>query len=527
MPIVDIDNVGRVGIVTDIKPHELPPEAWTSGQNVRMRDNAVVKTLGYQAVMDPPTIAPYQLLPVGNDTSYFWLYMGLTKVYVYNGSAHTNITRQTASVDVNYAATADKGWNGGVLGGIPILNNGLDTPQAWDPQAIATKLAELANWPANTTAGVIRVFGNYLVALDVTVSSVRNPHLVRWSHLSDPGAVPTSWDFTDATVDAGRKELSDTAGFIVDCLPLGRVNILYKEDAVYTMQHIGGNFIFAFNLAFKEFGMLTKRCAREFFGKHLVVTIDDIVIHDGRSAKSILTKRYRKTLFNEINSTNYTRSFMVVHNNFHEMWFCYPTAGQSFATKALVWNWDDNTFSFRDLPSVAHIAPGFLDSSASDAWDSAIGVWNTDTVPWNQRLYSPTNNTLIMAGAANTKLYEADKTDQNAGSNMTAFIQREGLAVAGNDRHGNPKVDMTSRKFVSRIWPKLSSTGPLNVYVGGQENIGGAITWNGPHSFDPSVDDSIALEVNTPFIAVKFESTSDISWQLDGYKLDVQRAGRF
>ena len=38
---------------------------------------------------------------------------------------------------------------------------------------------------------------NYLIALDLTKSGTRYPHMVKWSAAADPGTVPASWDETD------------------------------------------------------------------------------------------------------------------------------------------------------------------------------------------------------------------------------------------------------------------------------------------------------------------------------------------
>src|SRR3990172_1107095 len=150
MALIPIHSLGSVGIITDVPSYELPPEAWTAGENVRFQDGKVQKVLGHNVVFDPPSIAPYWIQPLYQGAQAFWLYAGLAKVYVTDMASHFNITRQTASVDVDYSTNADMKWNGGVLNGIGILNNGSDDPQMWNPPGTSTKLVALSNWPANT-----------------------------------------------------------------------------------------------------------------------------------------------------------------------------------------------------------------------------------------------------------------------------------------------------------------------------------------------------------------------------------------
>ena len=86
-----------------------------------------------------------------------------------------------------------------VFGGIPILNDGFDVPQAWiGAYSTALKLVDLPNWPSGMRAEVLRNFGSYLVAFNITDPLTTSadgghifPHLVQWSNPAEPGTVPT------------------------------------------------------------------------------------------------------------------------------------------------------------------------------------------------------------------------------------------------------------------------------------------------------------------------------------------------
>src|SRR5262245_61571496 len=200
MPTVQLFNLGTIGIVKDIPGHLLPPEVWSDGNNMQMIDQYTRRSFGYEQIFGTPTVVPGFVFYVPASSDNFWIYCSLAKAYVYDGSAHTNITRLAG----DYTATQYRNWNGCILGGVPILNNGSDVPQYWPTLTVATKLIALANWPANLRAKVIRNFGKYLVAINLTDTGTPLPHAIQWSHAADPGAVPSSWDTTLATVDAGR-----------------------------------------------------------------------------------------------------------------------------------------------------------------------------------------------------------------------------------------------------------------------------------------------------------------------------------
>lgn len=532
MPIVSLYNLGEVGISDDIPAHELPPEAWTSGRNVRFLNGKVVKFQGHSQVYGTPSVVPYHILPVPGAATHYWLYAGLAKVYATtgNGSVHSNITRQTVGVDVDYAALASSKWNSCMFNGIPLINNGIDLPQIWLPVSIAQRLVALTNWPATKTCAVMRPLGPYLVAIDITTSGTRNPYLVKWSHPADPGTVPSSWDETDTTKDAGEYPLAETGGFALDLHEIGNLRaIIYKEDCAYEMAFVGGTEIFRFRKFPGELNILARECVKPVRGFHFLVTTDDIVLFDGQQIKSLLSRKRRSWLFNSLDSSNRGRSFVVANYAKAEMWFCFTSAGAVQPDKALIWNWETNSIGDRDLPTVAHAMHGFVDNSTVDtSWNIDLDSWDTDSTLWGNRAYNPLNTSILMASSLNTKLYLGDNSNQFAGSNMSAFVERIGLSIVGRDRTGVPKSDQTTIKYVRRIIPRIKkSSGTMNIYIGTQMLRDEAVTWSAPYAFNPSVDYEVQTDAYGRFIAVRFESVDNSDWEMDAYDLDLELAGQY
>ena len=95
MPLVPITDVGKVGIIEDIPPYNLPPNAWSGGNNVRFLDNGVKKVAGYSEVMATCPFAPYYLQPyLTAGGTYYWLAYGTADIAVWNGSTWTDVVRQ-------------------------------------------------------------------------------------------------------------------------------------------------------------------------------------------------------------------------------------------------------------------------------------------------------------------------------------------------------------------------------------------------------------------------------------------------
>jgi hypothetical protein len=524
MPTVPINNVGQYGIIQDAPAHTLPPNAWSGGQNVRARLNFVEKFLGHTVQFDTPTVDPYNLLFVSSPAQIFWLLPGLAKVYVYNGATHTDVTRSSGG---DYTTTADENWIMTNFQGIPVMTNGFDEPQMWSPPNIATELTELTNWPAADRCNAIRAYKQFLVAMDLTKSGVRQPLTVKWSHPAPANTVPSSWDETDPTKDVGEVELADTTGVVLDGQPMRDIFVIYKEDSVWGMQFVGGPSVMRFFRIFDGFGALSKRCAAEyFFGRHLVLGVDDIYTHDGQNKQSVVDGKVRRWLYAQINPARFRRSFVQVFTATTEVWCCVPTGSSDFPNLAAVWNWTNNTVTFRDLPNVAGSGDGVLFTGGPDLWDTDSETWESDPSAWDKRIYNPADRKVLFARPDPKKVFLADNSNLFDGSTMTSYVERVGLGVPF--RASQPP-DISSMKFMTAVWPRLKGAngGVVKVYVGSQVDADGPVTYQAPVNYTIGTSRQIPCRVSGRLFALKFESTTNIDWQLAGYDMDVKQVGRF
>lgn len=539
MALLPIDDVGSFGLVKDVKPHLLPPEAWSAAENVRFVSNDVHKMLGMEATFGTPGTFPFFLMPVSSATQLFWLYLSRTKAYVYDGSTHTNVTQQTAGADVNYTATKGYDWHGTIFHGLPVFTNYADLPQAWATLATATKLAPLANWPTADRARVIKAFGNHLVALGVKQGSAEYPHMVKWSVAADPGTLPASW-VPLTTNDAGSTDLTDVdAGVILDGLPLRGQFFIFKENSVWRMSYIGGTFVFRFDSFLDQAGLLAAKCvAVTGDGLHqFFVTGDDVMVHDGTNAYSVLTNKMRRALFSQIDTTNYKSSFVFCNPAFQEMWFCYPEVGAEVPTRALVFNYGDGPRSGKCSEATVdfvHAAVGSI-ATASVSWASDPGTlvdgvvsytWESDAVPWGTQA----RRKVVLAKANETSgaksFHILDSGNTRDGVSFPATVQREGLAMMGKTRAGQPIVDYSSYKLVTRLWPKVKG-GPVRIRLGYATLVEGAVSWSDYVSFDPATQMWVDIIAHGRAIAVEFSSIGNVWWELSGYQLEIMATGSF
>ena len=137
---------------------------------------------------------------------------------------------------------------------------------------------------------------------------------------------------------------------------------------------------------------------------------------------------------------------------------------------------------------------------------------------WDQVQYVP-----LFASPSATKLYRDETGNKEDTANMTSFIEKTGITV---DEQGNP--DQSSVKHIKAIYPtmKISNSSSVNVYVGSQMSTEEAVSWSDAIAFNPDTQSKVSCRKTGKLLAVKFESTDDMDWQLNGLELEIENAGR-
>ena len=370
----------------------------------------------------------------------------------------------------------------------------------------------------------MRAFRTFLVGLYVQKAGVNFPRLVKWSTEASIQTTPTSWNETDSTVDAGEYELADTKGDILDGLQLRDAFMIYKEDATYSMQFVGVPFIFSFRQLSPTIGAIAKNCVAEFDGGHAIFGKGNFYINDGQRLKPILPQKLKEYVFTQIDGDQVSKSFVAADYGRNEILFCYVSDGSigNQCDQAVVWNYVTNTFVIRNLPDLAHMGYGVIrDPTRSSAWEDSTNQWNTIFGPWTTS-FDSTDKVLLFASPTNTKLYRNGSGNKEDTTDMTSFVERSGLSM---NEQGVP--DHSSVKRIKAIYPKMtvSSTNLVNIYVGSQMTTEEGISWKTPVQFTPDTQSKVSVRATGKFYAVKFESTGDMDWELDGYSIEVEDAG--
>jgi hypothetical protein len=512
MALLPIPDLGP-GLNLDGAPEELALGVSSAGANMRFRAGFAERFKGMAAVYTTPLVTPYHIAHYTVGTTRNVVYAGIQKTYADDGTTQTDITNAN-----NTGGIGDR-WCGFVFNGVYVQNNGVDAPQFWGGSTGAN-LADLTAWPLNYKAGFLRPFKNYLVAGDVTRAGTRERGTILWSHIADPGTIPTSWDISDATKDAGDVSLSETNGTLIDALPLGDMNVIYKDDSLYYQQSIGSVQIFRFGRLPGDTGLLARGCVVSIPPGHVYLTPGfDVVLHNGQGPQSIIDGKMRTWLRNNLNAAMASRSFLAANPSTNEVLVCFPSDAFEVCTKALVWNWKDNTFGIRELSNVTYGSTGQVTlASSTDTWAGDTETWAEDSSTWGESDYAPNTPRLIFTRTT-PGLAMFDATGKDFGVDFTATMERTGLHFDAP----------TQVKLCRGVRPVIDGPMGATVYV----QIGAAMfpdqapVWQTASAFTIGTDIETFAFASGRFLSIRFYSTANLPWRIRSCQMDVIAQGGY
>lgn len=502
-----------LGVVTDLAPEELPAGAWTYAQNMRFKGGRAAAMRGIAQVFDTPAVAPYFLQPYQQAGNVWWVHAGLAAVYVDNGTARTDITGTAPT------GTADDRWTGGVLGGVLVMNNGVDVPTYWGGDT-GTNLATLTGWDANWRAGFLRPWRTFLLAGDITKSGTRYPHMLKLSDAAVPGAIPGSWDATNPALDAVERDAAQTEDYLVDMLPLGDMAIIYKQRSMYYMRETFDARVVELQRLPGDYGMLTRGCGVVTPAGHVVLSAGDVIVHQGQGAQSIADDAVRAVIFAGIDQTNYRRCFVSANPARSEVWVCYPESGQTTCTRAAVWNWTSGKWTFRTLPNLTHAAFGQLVATiTSDLVDN-----RTETVDSSPALVDasdapPTDARMLVCSTTAIGVAEVSQVS-DFGTALTSYVERYGLPLA---------AEAEQVVTITEVLPRIQAASGAQITI----TAGAAMTPSG----DYTLADAVTFTVGTDHKAdiafptgrygyLKLSGTG-VDWTMRSLQVNGEPAGMF
>jgi len=328
--------------------------------------------------------------------------------------------------------------------------------------------------------------------------------------------VPATWAITQAN-QAGNVELAAGGGDIVDAMVLRDTMMIYKERETWAAQYVGGNAVYAFRKVLGQSGAMGLNCVANYGGYHVILTDNDVVLFDGQQIKSIIDKRNKRWLFNQIDAAKYRNTFVVYYAQRNEVWIVFPQAGSIVPDIALVWCADSDSWGVRELRTPC-IGVGIVaESTETPRWDNIAETWLTVSIDWDQSTYQVINETLL--ASVDDLLTNVDASVTNNGVNIKASISKSGLSL------GNPQ----RKKLIRRIWPKMSAAAGtlVQIRVGAHDQPNSQVQWADPVPFVIGVDEKADSFASGRYLAFEISSNSEQPWALTGIDVEYSAQGEW
>ena len=383
--------------------------------------------------------------------------------------------------------------------------------------------------PIATRCGVIRSFGNFLVAGNLkestTAGVIRSlPGVVRTSDVAVPGSVPQNWNpFAAGTNTADEFTLSDTAT-VQDLVQLQGNMYIYTNTSIHNLRLTNSVVTpVAFSPVTSQYGAQTTDGVVEFNGKHLIVGSNDIYIFSGNPGNitSIADAKVRDYFYTNLNNDKANKLFILRNQKEDEIWINYPKGTSTVCNEALIYNYRLNNWTVRDLNGIVSgvIAP--VKGSGNNE-----RPWTTSTVSFDKLF--PVFAQVCTSGTSNSgsSILAADvgythRVLDNSDDPYTSYLERKNLSVT-------PEFYTEAFNSIALL---TQGIGTLNIKTLSSNSPGATIDFTSSstktNTFNVATSYKSDARLNGRFISYKIDdgTATSTSWNLSGIQIEVQDGG--
>lgn len=544
------------------EPSQLPAQVWDEAKNVTFRHGITKKVTGYEqgfgktGVLNDSSVYPESILSLRDDTQtyYWWAYSAFNEA----GEASIyRIVSEAYHIDVTPPTTIRKApgykWSNDSINAVPYFTYA--QPFKWDG---VNKFERYKYFPDHIKVKMLRTYKNFHIGMNFDTvdfdpsapptgwgSSITDPtereayaktfgpwntgqhqNAIWWSSDVIGKDVDVAWSDADPTKSSGWNFLGGGGGPIIDGKTMRDSFMIYRERSVWQMTYVGGINVFAFKEVFTDAGCLGKDCVAEIEGQHYVVGQSDVYVHNGVQKKSIADGITRKEIFDAIDPDYINNVFIATKYQDKELWVCVPEANTNINGKcniAYVYNWEEATWSRRDIPnSLCSVYTILSISEDNITWQapSEAASWNESVETWNDSSfkYNPSQWGLAFGGTladgSGGAIYTSIKDPTEDGKNFEAVIEKKWMDMG----------DRTQYKTINKVYPMVRE-GVVDCYISGTSTIMESPTWKYIGEFDPMKRMHLSCHATGRFLHMKFVIKDTSRAELRGYAVDFKKSG--
>ena len=512
MPTLPVREMGAHGVISDVLPWDLPSGAFSDARNVEFRDGAVQKSAGYLSVAAVLSSAAWMQL-YDDGFSKQLVYASASDLWLMGSGTWTN-------VGTGFAASTE--WHSVPFGTHCIFNNAIDAPVQKGPTDLV--FAALPGWPATWTCNLIRAYKDFLVAAVVSENGVLVSNTLYWSDAAPPNELPGTWAPGGSSL-AGFITIPGDGGEIVEMRPLGDSLIIYTQAGAYALTFTGqADAPMTLRRLPITGGAAARECVIQFENRHFVVGATRIYVHDTVSQAYPLESKTESRFYAQAGPRlPLTRVTSDQRNNDILVYYQTESATGLDRDRLMKWGTLDQCATFLDLPGVSCISLAFVPTDGTRWSGLGSAKWSDfGAIRW-ANLGGPRNTIgVFYLSPRALSLYRAEVGSLAAGQAFTGFAERIGIDL---DQEGLKLGDR--RAMVRHLYPQISGTGTVRIFVGYSNAPDTGILWKGPILLDLDGNpqryrvDAIG---HGRYLSWRIEHAESGSFRMSGMDVDVQQS---
>lgn len=184
----------------------------------------------------------------------------------------------------------------------------------------------------------------HLIALGTTdiITGSYDPVLIRWSDQENYN----DWS-PSATNTAGDKRLSGSSRIKGALRTRGQV-LIWTEEALYGMRHVGQPFTFQFDILGENCGLIGPHAAVEANGRTYWMANQRFMIYDGAAPRPLECTVLRY-VFDNIDTAQYDKVYAGINGAFNEIIWLYQTGDATEINRYVIYNYLENHWTIGTL----------------------------------------------------------------------------------------------------------------------------------------------------------------------------------
>lgn len=485
-----------LGIVQNVPPESIDPRAFTTAHNVVFRNGQVQKSAGWtrQAGNAVGRVNYINMIRANSNQTITVVGTNLN-FYSYdvtNGLSNIN----SAPFQMNPTAR----WSADFLINKWYFTNQQDGLWVWSGASTmqpvfgdkygVTGLGVVQN-PEINAAEVVSQFQNHLILGGILSPDAAGA--LTWAGSSLAGS-DGSFDFDTAPIAGGQpvatdcliSEISDNASGIQSMKRIGSQLVIYKEDSIHLLSYTGSSLVYSLLQQVSNLGLKADYSIADLGDKHIYVANDNVYQFNG-SSNQAFGDRIWQFLVNDLYSGGVSNIWMFLDQRYRELYICYQSKNGILANgnydKALIWNYQYDSFSTRDFPfSACGYAASAVNvmyqpiASLGDSISSMLGpIGGEDPSLQGYNLIAGDENG-YMSLLTDNSVMTAN------GSTITSTLETGDMDFGGESRYkilSGMEIDCPVNTTTD------AGSLPLQVYVAARKTLGDALVWQGPYTLQP------------------------------------------